>query len=76
MQTDQLVNAAMELFHDHTVSPRGVQRSGATAWLYAPQVPVYSMFLKGVLGTRFGSLQLKIGSLESDKIIKGNIYEI
>jgi len=24
-------------------------------------------FLKGVTGTRFGSLELKIGSLESDK---------
>jgi len=26
-------------------------------------------FLKGVLGTRFGSLEFKIGSLESEKII-------
>jgi len=26
--------------------------------------------------TRLGSLNLKIGSLESEKIIKGNIYEI
>jgi len=26
-----------------------------------------SRFFKGVLGTRFGSLELKIGSLESEK---------
>jgi len=31
-------------------------------------------FFKGVLGTRFGSLELKIGSLESENIIKGNIW--
>jgi len=36
----------------------------------------YSVFFKGVLGTRFGSLDLKIGSLESEKIVNGNIYEI
>jgi len=29
-------------------------------------------FFKGVLRTRFEFLELKIGSLESDKIIKGN----
>jgi len=34
-----------------------------------------SVFLSCV-GARFGSLDLKIGSLESEKIIKGNIYEI
>jgi len=27
----------------------------------------------GVLGTRFGSLELKIGSLESEKIISGSL---
>jgi len=31
---------------------------------------------KGVLETRLVSLELKIGSLESEKIIKENIYEI
>jgi len=31
---------------------------------------------KRVLETRFVSLELKIGSLESEKIIKENIYEI
>jgi len=29
-----------------------------------------------VLGTLLGSLALKIASLESEKMIKGNIYEI
>jgi len=28
---------------------------------------VEQVFSKGVIGTRFGSLELKIGSLESDK---------
>jgi len=30
-------------------------------------------FFKGVLGTRFGSLDFKIGSLESEKIIIGSL---
>jgi len=30
-------------------------------------------FFKGVLGTPFGSLELKIGSLESEKIINGSL---
>jgi len=40
------------------------------------RIQIIIQFFKGVLGTRFGSLDLKIGSLESEKIIKGNIYEI
>jgi len=32
-----------------------------------------SGFFKGVLGTRFGSLELKIRSLESEKIIIGSL---
>jgi len=35
-----------------------------------------SDFCQSVLGTRLGSLELKIVPLESEKIIKGNIYEI
>jgi len=31
-------------------------------------------FFKGVVGTRFGFLELKIGSLESEKIINGNMW--
>ena len=34
---------------------------------------LYSSFFQGVLGTRFGSLELKIGSLESAKIIIGSL---
>jgi len=30
-------------------------------------------FFKGVLGTPFGSLELKIGSLEPEKIINGSL---
>jgi len=30
-------------------------------------------FFKGILGTRFGSLELLIGSLESEKIIIGSL---
>jgi len=30
-------------------------------------------FLQGVLGTRFGSLEFQIGSLESEKIIIGSL---
>jgi len=33
----------------------------------------FRQFFQGVFVTRFGSLELKIGSLESEKIIKGNI---
>jgi len=33
---------------------------------------VYAGFFQGVLGTRFGSLEFKIGSLESEKIIIGS----
>jgi len=36
-------------------------------------VGVYRLF-KGVSGTRFGSLALKIGSLESEKITQGNKF--
>jgi len=32
-----------------------------------------SGFFKGVLGTRFGSLEFQIGSLESEKIINGSL---
>ena len=32
---------------------------------------LYPGFFKGVLGTQFGSLELKIGFLESEKIIIG-----
>jgi len=32
-----------------------------------------SGFFQGVLGTRFGSLELQIGSLESAKIIIGSL---
>jgi len=41
------------------------------------RIQIIIQFFKGALGTRFGSLDLKIGSLESENIIiKGNIYEI
>jgi len=30
-------------------------------------------FFKGVLGTRFGSLEFQIGSLESEKVIIGSL---
>jgi len=33
----------------------------------------FSVFFKGVLGTRFGTLELKIGSLASEKIIIGSL---
>jgi len=39
-------------------------------------IQIIIQFFKGVLGTRFRSLDLKIGSLQSEKIIKVNIYEI
>ena len=31
------------------------------------------VFVKGVLGTQIGSLELKIGSLESEKIVIGSL---
>jgi len=33
-------------------------------------------FFKGVSGIRFGSLESKIGSLESEKMINANTYGI
>ena len=40
--------------------------------LHNQNIYIYRFF-KGVLGTRFGSLELKIGSLESEKIIIGSL---
>ena len=56
------------------IAPNSVKQNGRhrkNFWLKSLN---FIRFFKGVLETRRRSLELKIGSLESEKIIKGNIW--